>query len=383
MKYFESNSDFTEVKINTPVDLVRYGVTTVFLSPLRMCIEISRKIIFVGDMLPKFLLNCVMLNSLMLLMSVLHSIFIIKGINISGGVLPFPSQIISLVLLVILYFLSKSNYIEMDFSGQSDVDLSEISEAYTESDVDIEVDSLEESDNITDVSEELEIIDYDTIEGEVNTIALEMPGIISNESKNRLDKMILDLKKDMNFSPPSANTTSLYSSVKEKEKECIDMIRRNRYSEEECVGITQEDIDRIHNNPKDYKELLGDTMTQADVNKFMEEHVKEQTILHEHKEEYYRAFEQMNPADYTKDVEDYLKYQDSYNTNVKASSTINNPEFHKFSNKELEIPMGQRDSKEDSEAASSILNFYNNALGDDEELVDPVFDFSDLISDDY
>ena len=54
MKYFESNSDFTGVKINTPVDLVRYVVTIIFLSPVRMCIEISRKILFTGEMLNKF-----------------------------------------------------------------------------------------------------------------------------------------------------------------------------------------------------------------------------------------------------------------------------------------------------------------------------------------
>mgnify|MGYP001001621918 CR=1 FL=1 len=385
MKYFESNSDFSEVKLNTVLDIVRYLVTVIFLAPIRMCIEISRKILFTGEYLNKFLVNCLLLNSLMLFASLSYSFFVSKSINLSGGLLPVPSQVISLVIIILLFLFQNKYSLPIDFElYNKEVDLEKYNDVYSNGNVD-EIEDELESPSPNNSEDEIEIIDHVNIDEQIDKMAKEISGTLSKETTERLAKLTEDLKKDMSFSSPNVNVASLYNSVKEKERECVDMITRNKLIDDESVflGGNMEDVVNNNVSKRDFSDLLGDLNSRQSVEKALAEDIKNDLENADMQDEFHRAYREMNPVDLSEDPELYIQYENSFNMNVKADSVPGNPKFHKYSNKEWETPIGACDGAIDNKGVEDIMSIYNKVSSSDidDEMIEPIFNFEELLDD--
>jgi len=385
MKYFESNSDFSEVKLNTVLDIVRYLVTVIFLAPIRMCIEISRKILFTGEYLNKFLVNCLLLNSLMLFASLSYSFFVSKSINLSGGLLPVPSQVISLVIIILLFLFQNKYSLPIDFElYNKEVDLEKYNDVYSNGNVD-EIEDELESPSPNNSEDEIEIIDHVNIDEQISKMSKEISGTLSDETTERLAKLTEDLKKDMSFSSPNVNVASLYNSVKEKERECVDMITRNKLIDDESVflGGNMEDVVNNNVSKRDFSDLLGDLNSRQSVEKALAEDIKNDLENADMQDEFHRAYREMNPVDLSEDPELYIQYENSFNMNVKADSTLENPKFHKYSNKEWETPIGACDDAIDNKGVEDIMSIYNKVSSSnlDDEMIEPIFNFEELLDD--
>lgn len=247
MKYFESQSDFTSTGLNSPVDLVRFIVTCVFLAPIRLVLEVSKKIMFTGEHFKKFIINCIYINSAMILISILVSLFITKRFYIYGSLLPISSLVISFGLLFTIYFFSPRFMLEVDFNQTEDLDkqMDNISKVYGVSEDEISSETTEPSPNkrVEDNNQKAEsspndsFDDYDELEistdddfdkvysDEVINQTSKLSPDVRESTRAKLEEFKANFRANTNLHPPSINVKNGYGDVREQEDAKIGIIR--------------------------------------------------------------------------------------------------------------------------------------------------------------
>lgn len=140
-KYFESSTDFSSRTLNSPVDLLRFIIAGVFLSPVRLIFEVSRKCLFLGEYLNKFILNAIYINLGLIVLSLGNSILFTKRIYVKGSFLPISSLIVSVIILCVIYYFGSRYSLAVDFDLKDSIDdvVSKLEDVYG-------VESTEDSD---------------------------------------------------------------------------------------------------------------------------------------------------------------------------------------------------------------------------------------------
>ena len=140
-KYFESSTDFSSRTLNSPVDLLRFIIAGVFLSPVRLIFEVSRKCLFLGEYLNKFILNAIYINLGLIVLSLGNSILFTKRIYVKGGFLPLSSLVVSVIILCVIYYFGSRYSLAVDFDLKDSIDdvVSKLEDVYG-------VESTEDSD---------------------------------------------------------------------------------------------------------------------------------------------------------------------------------------------------------------------------------------------
>ena len=141
-KYFESSTDFSSRTLNSPVDLLRFIIAGVFLSPVRLIFEVSRKCLFLGEYLNKFILNAIYINLGLIVLSLGNSILFTKRIYVKGSFLPISSLIVSVIILCVIYYFGSRYSLAVDFDLKDSIDdvVSKLEDVYG-------VESTEDSDS--------------------------------------------------------------------------------------------------------------------------------------------------------------------------------------------------------------------------------------------
>lgn len=244
MKYFESDSDFTSSSINSPFDLLRFIITCVFLSPIRLILEVSKKIMFTGEYFRKFILNCIYINIGLIVMSLLSSLFITKRFYLYGNLIPISSLLVSLLIILAFDWFEKNHFLHVDFESKESVgdSLKNISDVYG---VDLDDKDLEDVDsNISspsmdgvnnslsiDDEEEIEINDDDDFDRVYdNVVETVMPTVDANKRSEiaaRLEAQKAQIKETTQLHEPSTNVKQEFINVLDQEKSKVDSIKEN------------------------------------------------------------------------------------------------------------------------------------------------------------
>lgn len=240
MKYFESKSDFTSASLSSPIDLLRFIVACVFLSPIRLILEVSKKIMFTGHYFKKFILNCIYLNAALIILSIVVSIFITKKFYLYGNLLPLPSLIISFLGLMGFYYFGTRFELEVDFDSTESMEdeIKNISEVYgqdesveIEEEVKIEKPSFEPSSIDSEEDIELDICtdeDFDAVYNEeAENLLKKVPSNNIEDMRRRIEEQRASLRENTTLHPPSVNLKVNYMDVREQEQSKIEQIRKN------------------------------------------------------------------------------------------------------------------------------------------------------------
>lgn len=250
MKYFESDSDYSSVELNSPVDIVRYVVTSIFLSPIRLIIEVSKKVMFTGEYFKKFILNCLYLNLIAVVVSLASSLLITKRFYLYGSLLPISSLALSLVGLIAIYYFGNKyafdvnlNELENDLDSQMD----NLRDVYGEEDNNVDVikdKNVSENINI-DLEEEIEINtdeDFDKVYNEeFEKQSVKIPEDFKDDIARRIEEERKKLRSTTNLHPSETNIKQDFINIKEQEDRNADYIKGL------CSDESSDFADRIGN----------------------------------------------------------------------------------------------------------------------------------------
>lgn len=215
-KYFESSTDFSSRTLNSPVDLLRFIIAGVFLSPVRLIFEVSRKCLFLGEYLNKFILNAIYINLGLIVLSLGNSILFTKRIYVKGGFLPLSSLVVSVIILCVIYYFGSRYSLAVDFDLKDSIDdvVSKLEDVYgVESTEDSDGEDKEDVDSNTSLidrinsskdkpsnedDEEIDITteeDFDSLyDKEVEKSLEKVPKDVANSLQARLDVLKSNMK---------------------------------------------------------------------------------------------------------------------------------------------------------------------------------------------
>lgn len=287
MKYFESNTDFSSKAISNPVDLLRFVLASVFLSPIRLILEISRKCLFLGEYFNKFIMNAIYLNLAFLVLSLSSSFFVTKRFYLKGSFLPVSSIIVSLVLLLVVYYLGSRFNLEVDFELTDSIDdvVSNLEEVYGVQSESIEssetddsslslIERINKEKNNND-EKELELINEDDFDKLYDNVVDEelknVPSKISNPLKARLESLKSDMKNETSIHSRTTAMLSEYQSVRDYEESNVEKLK-GRYSDvdDDFEDIKITDLIRRGKTVGEEKQELGELFDDDPIN-FMDD----------------------------------------------------------------------------------------------------------------
>lgn len=259
LKYFEGNQNFDDKQVVGLSQFVRFLLVSTVLSPFRLLSEISKKILFTGEELSKFLVTCLYINLFLSVYSVSTSLLIHKGFAMYGNLLPLPSLVISFVVFFLLYSLSSNLDVYMDFEHVN-VDKSVVEES---------VDKIKDVYKFDD--DEGESLDFLEIEGEdlednsyvdkiVEDIVVDSGVELNDEIKLKLENLAESFKVDHELFSPEINIASLYNSENKLDEECVDMLGKN--SKLSSMSDREELLARL-NNPRKF-DMFDDVDDDSD-----------------------------------------------------------------------------------------------------------------------
>lgn len=234
MSYFEGKLDFKNREIQSPFDFVKYLVLSLVLSPFRLILEVSFKILMVRFEIQTYLRNCIILNLIFLLGSIVTSFFISKKVYLQNSFIPLPTLVVSLVILCILLlfqnkassFYFKEDYDE-DFVDNEDSAVDEDSvERVSKPNVKEGTSKVESMFNLNrdEVQDNEEILTKDNLEDLIGDL-VNSKQIHSNTNLNVEDlvsEVYEEVKDSVNNYPSKTKVKELYSDVKKNEKQHID-----------------------------------------------------------------------------------------------------------------------------------------------------------------
>ena len=326
MKYFESQTDFSSASINSPVDLVRFIVTCVFLSPIRLVLEVSKKVMFTGEFFKKFILNCIYINSALIFLSVMNTMFVTKKFYLYGSLLPISSLVLSFFMLIGLYFLSNKFPLEVDLESSSvEGDLDNIANVYSVDKSEIDDSNLGNPINSGNPSNSENPSNSDGISNLIN------PSSSNQHSSNP--------------SNPSIHSTSL--------------------EEDDEIEInTEEDFDKVYKEEADKQLEKVPSNIKAEIAAKLEAHKKkleENLKLHENSSSVKNGFKDVKDQEEDKInqiKESYRDFEDDgFNSSVEKLTSLIRP--GKMNTANIDVEHGD-DSMYD--LASTSLNEYNKSV---------------------
>lgn len=261
MKYFESDTDYSSRSLASPLDLLRFIITCIFLSPIRLVLEVSKKIMFTGEYFKKFIMNCIYINVLLIVVSVLSSLFVTKRFYLFGNLMPLPALICSLFMVVGFYYFEKNKSLEVDFELKDSIEdsINKIADVYgadlSELDSPKPVESKPSptpsmADNLSD-EEEFEINSEDDFDNVYNSVVEEViPTTDPSKRKDiasKLEEYKKKMKENAQLHEPSTSIKQNFMDVKDQEQSKLDLIRSAALESDESSEFTQSMNSSIEN----------------------------------------------------------------------------------------------------------------------------------------
>lgn len=212
MRYFENKSNHEDKEIGNQFDFLRWLLVSIVVCPLRLLMEISYKVLLLGEEIKDYLKMCIILNVTFLVFCLMTSLLISKRIYFANTFIPIPSLIVSLLLLVSIYF--GVNYFNFFVS---------FNEVPTEDDVTFNPNGLKSESEDVELNMDDDLGDEsikDSIDDFIDTL---VPNGFSKEKVDDLKEETFDkLSKSLNNFPSEIQVDELYISEKEKENEVTD-----------------------------------------------------------------------------------------------------------------------------------------------------------------
>lgn len=239
MKYFESDTDYSSRNLVSPLDLLRFVVTCIFLSPIRLVLEVSKKVMFTGEYFKKFIMNCIYINVGLIVASILSSLFVTKRFYLYGNLIPLPALVGSLLLVVGFYYFEKNKSLEVDFDLKDSIEdnINKIAEVYGTDLNELDLSKPEESkvvvtpSKVDDLSneEEFEINSEDDFDNVYNSVVEEvMPTTDPSRRKDiatKLDEYKKKMKENAQLYEPSTSIKQNFMDVKDQEQSKLELIK--------------------------------------------------------------------------------------------------------------------------------------------------------------
>lgn len=253
MKYFESDTDYSSRSLASPLDLLRFVITCIFLSPIRLVLEVSKKIMFTGEYFKKFIMNCIYINVLLIILSILSSLFITKRFYLYGNLIPLPSLVCSLLMLAGFYYFEKTKSLEVDFELKDSIEdnINKIADVYgadlNELDLSKPVETKHTStpsmvDNLSD-EEEFEINSEDDFDNVYDSIVEEvMPTTDPSKRKDiasRLEEYKNKMKENAQLHESSTSIKQNFMDVKDQEQSKLDLIKSAALDSDDSSEFTE------------------------------------------------------------------------------------------------------------------------------------------------
>lgn len=209
---------------------------------------------FTGEYFKKFIMNCIYINSIMIAVSLLSSIFITKRFYLYGNLLPLPSLIISLSLIIGFYHFEKNKPLKVDFNGEDNLDdvLDNLSEVYgtpneSSNTLDLNKDNCSDS----KYSPNLDIMDMEELELPIDTeedlnkhfdkVSEEVLEKCKSNSRSEIAERINKLKLNSSetcLHEPSTSIKQNFCDVKEQESVKINEIKENSNFDDDSAEFT-------------------------------------------------------------------------------------------------------------------------------------------------
>lgn len=302
MKYFESDTDYSSRSLAGPLDLLRFVITCIFLSPIRLVLEVSKKIMFTGEYFKKYIMNCIYINVALMLLSILSSLFVTKRFYLYGNLIPLPSLVISLMLVGGFYYFQKNKPLEVDFELTDSIEdnINKIVDVYGADLSEIDSPKSEEVkqnvspsmiDNLSD-EEEIEINTDDDFDKVYDSVVEEVMPTTDPSKRKEISAKLQEYKEKMKASAslhePSTSIKQNFIDVKDQEQSKLDFIRATALESDESDSFTESINDSIGNltsllrnspslvpNPKEIDFENSDDSPLANEDKSLHEYNKE------------------------------------------------------------------------------------------------------------
>lgn len=277
MKYFESDTDYSSRSLASPLDLLRFVITCIFLSPIRLILEISKKVLFTGEYFKKFIMNCIYINVALIILSVLSSIFVTKRFYLFGNLIPLPSLVISLLLVVGFYYFESNKHLEVDFELKDSIEdnINKIADVYGADFEDLStpikeevkpVNSLNNIENLSD-EEEFEINSDEDFDKVYDSVVEEvMPTTDPSKRKEisaKLEEYKKKMKENAQLHESSTCVKQNFMDVKDQEQAKLDLIRSAAMDSDESSEFSESIgnlTSLLRNDPR-----LGPSVKEIDI----------------------------------------------------------------------------------------------------------------------
>lgn len=367
---------------------------------------------FTGEYFKKFIMNCIYINSIMIVMSLLSSIFVTKRFYLYGNLLPLPSLIISLLLVVGFYHFEKSRPLQVDFEGEEDLDdvLDNLSEVYgvpKESPSSLDLNKDDDSDS--KYSPNLDIMSMEELELPIDTeedlnkhfdkVSEEVLEKCNSNRKSEITERINKLKLNSSetcLHEPSTSIKQNFCDVKEQETAKINEIKENSNSDDDsfeftnsvgnCIGMLRGNSNLRHSTNVD--PVLSDEglMTETTINDY------DKNIIDRSKKKSMSLdsfIRNQNSAVIIEDVTDIDEdsspsNSDEDSVNDVSPSNSDDSVLNTFNSHMNESDDDSNQTNDASEYSDSSVNVLNAAYGlandyygygEHEEYNDPSFDY--------
>lgn len=208
MRYSEHSFDR---KIESPLDLIKFIFFSMTLAPIRLFMEISKKIIFLGDYFNTYLITALVLNVILIVVTTIYSVFISKRVYLWRGNVPLAALVVSFIIILLIFLYSSKYKFDVDLNLlNGDTSKKDRRETTHKSDI---------IDNNTSV--ELELGEVDLMDEEpASTSSSSLPPVIGSLNLDMLDNLTQELSEQ-----------KLYHSEKGVEE---DMARKLRNIEQQA-----------------------------------------------------------------------------------------------------------------------------------------------------
>lgn len=242
MKYYEKENSFDDNKVDDPLDFLRFIIILVVFAPFRICLEVSKKVLYTGEYLKVFIKNCFIISSSLVVFNLIISVLVTRRLSLYGSFLPLTVQVIALIFFIVFYLLRDSLEIKVDFSRDQ-----EVINAYR-------MDNsrpIPSKDNVSDkVNRETTVgddVDYSMTHEDVDNLVEEqfqqvkdinLKDILNKNPELEATRKLMedymskqaselkdDIKDNVNLVSPEETKLVLHELDSSVEKECLDVIK--------------------------------------------------------------------------------------------------------------------------------------------------------------
>lgn len=198
---------------NSSLGQIFYRIIIYVISPFRLCGEVAKKMLLLGDLISDILIRAVVINVILFLLSALNSLTLSHRFEIFSGFLPFTALGVSLVIVASLTLLS--------FKLPRLVNLDNLDKQAKERSVENIEKIHEEDSKKVDLSKskKSKVVDIDLYSDDEDSI-MDDDDFISKLQKT--SKSVDDLEIQTHLNNPDVSTDKIYHA--KKENSTADMI---------------------------------------------------------------------------------------------------------------------------------------------------------------